>query len=49
MLRFSSSELGMGRTRAGSFFFFLTVGSPYREANGFCFSMATGARGRRRS
>jgi hypothetical protein len=49
MLGFSSSELGMGRTRAGCFFVFLTGGSPYREANGFCFSMAAGARGHRRS
>jgi hypothetical protein len=49
MLGFSSSELGMGRPRAGSFFVFLTGGSPYREAIGFCFSMAAGARGRSRS
>jgi hypothetical protein len=49
MLGFSSSELGMGRPRAGSFFVFLTGGSPYREAIGFCFSMAAGARGRWRS
>jgi hypothetical protein len=35
--------------RAGSFFVFLTGASPYREANGFCFSMAAGTRGRQRS